>query len=141
MGLIVSPDVDAAVRRLTGGLFRVQVDDSGVYLVHFPTDERVCVVRVTRDGLAAVGNGSDGVGALLSERELEVFAMIGNGMDMREIAYQFGVSIKTIETYRARIKKKLGINNRTRLNTLAVEWAIVHRLANAETSDRRGRSA
>lgn len=114
------------MRRLTNGLFGIHADETGVYLVHFPTDERVCLVLLTKDGVAAAGNGSE-IESQLSERELQVFGMIGNGIPMDEIAGQLGLSVKTIETYRNRIKKKLGIKSRTRLVMLAVEWAITNR--------------
>jgi DNA-binding NarL/FixJ family response regulator len=44
---------------------------------------------------------------LLSDRELEVFRAIGQGMGTREIADRLGLSVKTIETHRAHIKRKL----------------------------------
>jgi DNA-binding CsgD family transcriptional regulator len=130
MGLEILPVADAAVRRLTSGLFRIQADDSGLHLVHFPTDERVCVVRLTNDGPSPGGDCL----LSLSARERRVLEMLGNGMDMHEIALQLGVSIKTAETYRARMKKKLGITNRTRLLAIAVEFAIEQRRTNGNTA-------
>jgi DNA-binding NarL/FixJ family response regulator len=47
----------------------------------------------------------------LSDRELEVFRMIGQGLGTREIAAHLHLSIKTIETYRSHIKEKLHIAN------------------------------
>jgi DNA-binding NarL/FixJ family response regulator len=58
----------------------------------------------------------------LSERELEVFRMIGEGSTTAAIAQQFHRSIKTIETYRARIKSKLNLKHNMELIRLAVHW-------------------
>jgi DNA-binding NarL/FixJ family response regulator len=62
----------------------------------------------------------------LSDRELEVFEMIGRGLATREIAYRLRVSIKTVETHCMRIKDKLSLRNATELMHRAVHW--VHSL-------------
>jgi DNA-binding CsgD family transcriptional regulator len=53
---------------------------------------------------------------------LEVFELIGKGVGTREIAQRLGRSIKTIETYRARIKEKLQLKSATALMREAVRW-------------------
>ncbi len=58
----------------------------------------------------------------LSDRELEVFEMIGRGNSTREVAKRLHVSIKTIETHRERIKGKLGLENGTALILAAFRW-------------------
>lgn len=58
----------------------------------------------------------------LSDRELEVFQMIGEGKPTLEIARCLHLSIKTIETYRAKIKFKLNLSNNIELITHAFEW-------------------
>lgn len=58
----------------------------------------------------------------LSDRELEVFRMIGQGLSTRDIAAQLHLSVKTIETYRAHIKDKLHIANAIELVRQAVQW-------------------
>ncbi len=58
----------------------------------------------------------------LSDRELEVFRLIGQGLGTRKIAEDLHLSIKTIETYRAHIKEKLGLQNATELVRQAVQW-------------------
>jgi len=58
----------------------------------------------------------------LTNRELEVFRMIGKGSSTREIAEKLHLSIKTIGTYRERIKEKLGLKNATELVRHAVHW-------------------
>ena len=58
----------------------------------------------------------------LSDREFEVFQLIGRGDTTRQIAEELHISVKTIETYRAKIKKKLGVKDATGLLRYAVNW-------------------
>jgi DNA-binding NarL/FixJ family response regulator len=59
----------------------------------------------------------------LSDRELEVFELIGKGNGMAEIARLLGLSVKTIEVHREHIKSKLGTQSAGQLRKLAVSWA------------------
>ncbi|MBN1501878.1 MAG: response regulator transcription factor [Spirochaetes bacterium] len=61
---------------------------------------------------------------LFSNRELEVFELIGHGFSTSEIAQKLGLSISTIETYRANIKDKLNLKNAAELTKTAVQWVI-----------------
>jgi len=67
-------------------------------------------------------NGADPL--QLSDRELEVFTLIGEGVGTREIAHRLGVSPKTIETYRERIKDKLGLATASELVARAVRFLL-----------------
>ena len=58
----------------------------------------------------------------LTGRELEVFLLMGEGLSTREIADRMKLSIKTIGTYRERIKEKLGLKHYTELVKVAVHW-------------------
>ncbi|TGL56296.1 DNA-binding response regulator [Leptospira ognonensis] len=58
----------------------------------------------------------------LSNRELEVFLMIGEGKPVKEIAANMGLAASTIETLRSRIKTKLSITENEKLIRVAVEW-------------------
>jgi DNA-binding NarL/FixJ family response regulator len=60
----------------------------------------------------------------LSNRELEVFEMIGKGLATKQIASRLGLSPKTIETYREHIKQKLNLKNATELTRNAVQWVL-----------------
>lgn len=60
----------------------------------------------------------------LSDRELAVFEQIGKGQSTADIAESMHLSIKTIETYRARIKTKLGVNGSNELMQQAVQWIL-----------------
>jgi len=60
----------------------------------------------------------------LTNRELEVFRLIGEGLSTRHIASDLLLSIKTIETYRERIKKKLDLHNSDELVQYAIQWRL-----------------
>ena len=60
----------------------------------------------------------------LSDRELEVFKMIGKGKTTRQIAGELHLSIKTVETHRENIKGKLHILNAAELGREAVQWVM-----------------
>ncbi|NBB74126.1 MAG: response regulator [Bacteroidetes bacterium] len=59
---------------------------------------------------------------VLSDRELEVFELTGRGIGTRDIAERLHLSVKTVESYRARIKKKLNLDSATELMQHAVQW-------------------
>jgi DNA-binding NarL/FixJ family response regulator len=61
--------------------------------------------------------------ALLSDRELEVFQLIGQWKTTRQIAQELHLSIKTIEYYREQIKRKLGLKSAAELTQHATAWA------------------
>jgi DNA-binding NarL/FixJ family response regulator len=58
----------------------------------------------------------------LSDRELEVFGLIGQGRSTRQIAEELHLSIKTIESHRAHIKEKLNLKSATELMQYAIQW-------------------
>jgi DNA-binding NarL/FixJ family response regulator len=58
----------------------------------------------------------------LTDRELEVFEMVGRGRSTAAIAEHLGVSVKTIETYRSNIKSKLNLKDATDLIRFAATW-------------------
>jgi DNA-binding NarL/FixJ family response regulator len=73
--------------------------------------------RVGREELPSGGRLGN-----LSDRELEVFEMIGRGLSTAAIAGQLGVSVKTIETYRSNIKNKLNLKDAADLIRFAATW-------------------
>lgn len=60
----------------------------------------------------------------LSDRELETFELLGQGMNTQQIAGRLHLSPKTVETYRARIKEKLDLDNGTELLQRAMQWVM-----------------
>jgi DNA-binding NarL/FixJ family response regulator len=59
----------------------------------------------------------------LTDREMAVFKMLGNGYSMSDIASELDLSRKTIETYRRRAKEKLGFDTVSELLQYAVQWS------------------
>jgi len=76
-----------------------QMQKGGAEEVHFPVDE-------------------------LSDRELEVFRMLGQGLDMETIAERLGLTRKTIETHRRRAKEKLGYDTIDEVVAHAARWVL-----------------
>ena len=60
----------------------------------------------------------------LSNRELQVFELIGEGVSSSQIAEQLNLSVKTIETHQAHIKKKLGLDSAHELSQRAIRWVM-----------------
>ena len=58
----------------------------------------------------------------LSARELQVLSLIGDGSSTREIAESLSLSVKTIESHRAAIKRKLGLETNAQLVQYAIKW-------------------
>jgi DNA-binding NarL/FixJ family response regulator len=58
----------------------------------------------------------------LTDREIEVFQLIGEGLSISEIGHRLHLSVKTIGTYRERIKEKLNLKNSTELLRHALNW-------------------
>lgn len=60
----------------------------------------------------------------LTDRELEVFRLIGEGHGTRQIADELHLSVKTIESYQAHLKEKLALRNARELVQHAIEWTV-----------------
>ena len=86
--------------------------------------------RVTERILLGMTQGSvtddDSPLTNLSDRELEVFWLIGEGVGTSDIATRLHLSVKTIETHRDKLKKKLGIESASELNRFAMQWVLEH---------------
>lgn len=64
---------------------------------------------------------------VLTDRELEVFQLLGQGLTMRQIAENLFVSVKTIEAHREHIKQKLGFKTSAELLRFAIEYKLQER--------------
>jgi DNA-binding NarL/FixJ family response regulator len=71
-------------------------------------------------------NGSDGLASdpieRLSNRELQVLSLIGRGLSSREAADGLGLSVKTVETHRQSLKRKLNLATNAQLLQYAINW-------------------
>lgn len=104
-----APDVIVrAVRRVLAG--QVYVSDA--------VNERLLTRIADPDRSLTAASPLD----LLSDRELEVFELTGEGLSARRIADRLHLSVKTVESYRARIKNKLDLDTASELLRHAVQW-------------------
>jgi DNA-binding NarL/FixJ family response regulator len=65
----------------------------------------------------------------LSDRELEVFRLIGEGHSTRQIAEELHISVKTVESYQSHIKEKLSLRSARELVQHAIQWSISQKTA------------
>lgn len=83
-------------------------------------------VMATRLLTQISGRGAQAAGGSilhrLSDRELEVFELIGRGLSTREIAERLHISPKTVESHRVRMKTKLSVDSANELLRRAVKW-------------------
>jgi DNA-binding NarL/FixJ family response regulator len=68
----------------------------------------------------------------LSDRELQVFSLIGRGFGASRLATELHLSVKTIETYQAHIKQKLGLQSAAELSEKATHWVLQSMRRNLE---------
>ncbi len=60
----------------------------------------------------------------LSDRELETYRLIGEGLSTKEVAHKLATRLRTVETFLARIKKKFDLENRQQLVEAATQWVL-----------------
>ena len=103
-----------AVRRILGGEVYVSDRIANKMLKHYITGS---------------GTLRDSSIADLSDRELEVFRLIGDGHGTRQIAEELHLSIKTVESYQAHIKEKLSLRSARELMQHAIQWNMNEKTA------------
>jgi DNA-binding NarL/FixJ family response regulator len=118
----------------------IRAGASGYIMKHEATDRILAAIRRVLNGdiylsdrmekrtLQQLARTADYAGSpleILSDRELEVFNMIGQGKGTRQIAEDLHLSIKTVESHRAHIKEKLHLSNATELVQHAIQWRDV----------------
>ena len=99
----------AALRKVLGG---------DVYVA-----DAIAARLFARTGSGRVDPREDAVSSL-SDRELEVLEMIGQGRGTRDIASRLNLSVSTVETHRANIKAKLNLAGGSELARYATEWVL-----------------
>jgi DNA-binding NarL/FixJ family response regulator len=73
------------------------------------------------DGSSGAGDAGDPIDRL-SNRELQVLSLIGRGLSSREAAEALGLSVKTVETHRQSLKRKLNLATNAQLLQYAINW-------------------
>jgi len=96
-----------AIRRILEGKLYVSEDLAGLLAANFIYDNK----GADRSPIEQ-----------LSDRELEVFDMLGRGLGTRQIAVTLGISLKTVQAYCARMKEKLNLDSGTELLREAIRW-------------------
>jgi len=110
-----------------GYITKQELDDTLLTAIHRLLDGEMFMSRKLEVRLAAkfvTGRTLDTSSALnaLSDRELQVFRLIGQGRSTRQIAETLHLSIKTIESHREHIKQKLRIESSAELAQRATQW-------------------
>jgi DNA-binding NarL/FixJ family response regulator len=82
------------------------------------------VSRMIADDFVQGASTERSARAILTERELEVLQRLAEGKSTKEIAFELGVSVKTVETHRARLSEKLGISSIAELTKYALREGI-----------------
>lgn len=135
LALSVHDDTSYLRQLLTAGA-------AGYVLKHAAADDLIQAIRIVAAGglyldpalaghvvaryVQVPGEAGALVGMELSERETEVVQGIAHGYSNKEIAAQLTLSIKTVETYRARAMEKLGVDSRSALVRYALEHGWMH---------------
>ena len=99
-----------AIRRILGGEIYVSEQMANKMLHRFVGGSRLA------DQRSPVAD--------LTDRELEVFRLIGEGHGTRQIAEELHISVKTVESYQAHIKEKLLLKNGRELVQRAIQWTV-----------------
>jgi two-component system, NarL family, response regulator NreC len=116
----------------------LQAGARGYVLKHAAGTELVQAIRAAAGGgtwlnpdlgarMAATPDGPSGALAELSDREIDVLRLIALGHTNSEIADQLYLSVRTVETHRARIQQKLGVSTRAELVRYALDNDLIDR--------------
>lgn len=105
----VSRTIISAIREILAG---------NLYLSQRTTE------RMVRLAVGAQSRAAESPISRLTDREVEVFEMIGRGLTSRQIAAKLDLSPKTIDAHRERIKQKLELKNVTELTKHAIQWIL-----------------
>ena len=108
----------SAIRRILAGGFYVSDKMAGEIFSSF----------AGKTGAKTGDNATGGSVSKLSDREFEVFEHLGAGLSTNEIAERLGISPKTVEVHRARIREKLDLPNGAALVRFAVRWVETRNL-------------
>lgn len=96
----------AAIRQVLGNELYISADLQSAFARNFVRGKSAAISPV----------------AALSDREIEVFCLMGQGLPTRQIALSLGVNVKTVHSYHARMREKLGVANLSELVREAVRW-------------------
>ncbi len=104
-----------ATRNILSAIRRVL--DGQIYL-----NERVATRILARLAFPEKAATNLSPAQVLAERELQVFELTGEGLSTKRVAERLHIGVKTVETYRNRIREKLGLRDGSELLQLAITW-------------------
>jgi DNA-binding NarL/FixJ family response regulator len=120
----------AADTELLGAIRAVQAGRMFVDLESHGKRSPVALTAASTPGAASSKGGGDG----LSERERMVLERLAQGHTNQSIADELDLSVKTVESYRARLLKKLGLRSRADIVRYAVEMGLLARRESLDTA-------
>jgi len=96
-----------------------KIFDGGIYLSN-QTSEKL-IDKLIHGSSGTLKSSVD----LLSDREFEIFQLLGNGFSTKEIASKLGLSIYTVESHKRNIKEKLKLKDSAEVLKHAIQWVIM----------------
>lgn len=90
-----------------------------------PEELGALLEELARSSPARSQSGTRAIGPRLSPRELEVVVLVASGKSNREVADSLAISVRTVETHRARVMQKLGLQGAASLTLWAVNRGLV----------------
>jgi len=126
--LTVHGDADARAALEAGASGYVTKDMEGPEIlnaIRAVSRGRTFVAHLPRVGRSQSAGAGDAAAKRLSERERQVLELVARGHTNREVAERLALSVKTVETYRARLSDKLGLRSRAELVRFAAETGLL----------------
>ncbi len=110
-----------------GYIMKQEASENVVHAIREVLDGKIYASKTVTDNLLTrfIDGAQDRLDSpirALTNREIEVFQLIGDGLRISEIAARMNLSVKTIGTYRERIKEKLKLDNAPKLMRYAMNW-------------------
>ncbi|MDR2214591.1 MAG: response regulator transcription factor [Nevskiaceae bacterium] len=106
----------------SGYIMKQAVTDQLITALHTVLRGELYLSDTLQQRISARESGDGDLRRRLSVRELQVLSLIGDGQGTREIADALSLSVKTIESHRAAIKRKLGLETSAQLVQYAIKW-------------------
>ena len=116
-----------------GYIMKQEISDRVIDAIRRVLDGQICVsptvcTQLVKTSMTGDGDDQDSKVQTFSDRELEVFELLGHGLTTQQIAKRLHLSVKTVDSHRSKIKSKLDLDSSTQLVQYAIRW--VEQVAN-----------